>query len=198
MGWRQGLLILGAATLAACLGLVASVALYGTGPLMRSELGQRLLRPLLSAGDPPGLQVVEVGESVPRIRLFDLQGQLHVLPRPGRRVVLNYWAGWCGPCREEMPLLADYSRLKTGSGVEVVGIALDTSEGAQAFLSEFPVPFPTLIEAPGERDSSVQLGNRRSVLPFTVLISAEGTLLKRQFGAFASADELKAWVEEAD
>ena len=54
MGWRQGLLIFGAAALAACLGLVASVALYGTGPLMRSELGQRLLRPLLSAGDPPG------------------------------------------------------------------------------------------------------------------------------------------------
>lgn len=198
MGWRQGLLIFGAAALAACLGLVASVALYGPGPLMRSQLGQQLLQPLLGAGDPPGLRVVELGEAVPRIRLFDLQGQLHVLPRPGRRVVLNYWAGWCGPCREEMPLLADYSRRKAGSGVEVVGIALDTTEGAQAFLSEFPVPFATPVEAPGERDSSVQLGNRRSILPFTVLISADGKLVKRQFGAFASRGELEAWAEQDD
>ena len=198
MGWRQGLMIFGAALLAACLGLVASVALYGPGPLMRSQLGQRVLQPLLSVGDAPGQQVVSEGESVPRIKLFDLQGQLHVLPRPGRQVVLNYWASWCGPCRGEMPLLADYASRKAGPKLEVIGIALDTVEGARAFLEEVPVPFPTLVEAPSERDSSVPLGNGRGVLPFTVLIAADGTLVKRRFGAFSSREELEAWVEQAD
>lgn len=195
MRWRQGLLILGGALLAAGLGLVASVAVYGPGPLLSSKLGS-LLQPLL--GDGSGVEAVELGEPVPRIRLFDLQGQLHVLPRPGRRIVLNYWAGWCGPCREEMPLLADYARRHAGTGTEVIGIALDSVEGAQAFLAESPVPFPILIEAPNERDSSVPLGNDRAILPFTVLISADGRLLKRRFGAFASPDELKDWVEQPD
>lgn len=198
MRWRQGLLIFGGALLAAGLGLVASVALYGPGPLLRSQLGQHLLQPWLGAGDPSGPQVIEVGDRVPQMRLSDLQGQLHVLPRPGRQVVLNYWAGWCGPCRGEMPLLADYARFEAGPRTEVLGIALDTVESAQAFLAEVPVPFPTVIEEPSERDSSVPLGNGRGILPFTVLISADGRLLKRRFGAFASRDELKTWVEQAD
>ena len=86
MSLRQGLLIVTAALLAACLGLVASVAIFGPGPLLRSEFGQALLQPLLSASDPPGLHIVELGEPVPQIRMTDLAGRIHILPRPGRPV----------------------------------------------------------------------------------------------------------------
>ena len=197
MRWSQALLIFGAALLAACLGLVASVALYGPGPLLRSELGQGLLQRWLAEPGPPGLRIAEPGDPMAPIRLADLRGQWRTVPRPGRALLINYWASWCGPCREEMPLLAAYARRQHEGDVDVVGIALDSTAAAQAFLATTPVPFTTLVEAPGERDSSVQLGNRQGVLPFSVLIGADGRLLKRRFGAFDSMEDLSGWAEPA-
>jgi thiol-disulfide isomerase/thioredoxin len=196
--WRQALLILGAALLAGGLGLLASVAMYGPGPLMRSPLGQALLQQWLRAPDPPGLHVVGVGDRVGPLRWPDLQGRRHDFPQPGQVLLINYWASWCGPCRQEMPLLAEYSRRGRTGDARVIGVALDTAEAAGEFLRAQPQPFTTLLEAPGERDSSTALGNRRGILPFSVLIGADGRLLKRRFGAFEDADELAQWADATD
>lgn len=193
---RQFLLILGAALLAGGLGLVASVAIYGPGPLLRSELGQRIAQAAFGGDGPPGLVIADIDDLAPTLRLPDFSGRPHVLPIPGKRVLINYWASWCAPCRAEMPLLADYARGDSPQ-VTVIGIAQDRPEDARAYLAEQPMPFINLIEPPSERDSSVQLGNRQSVLPFSVLIDADGRLLKRKMGAFQDADELRQWAGPA-
>lgn len=193
MRWRQAVWIIGAAILAGGIGLVASVALVGPGPaLLNSRLGDWLGGPT-----PRGLHIVEPGEAMPSLVLRDLAGQQHTIPRPGRPTLINYWASWCAPCREEMPILAAFARGKQGARIDLVGIALDDPASAAEFLSEFPVPFTTLVEMPDERDSSVRLGDRRGLLPFSVLIGADGRLLKRQVGPFESGEQLDAWVQPA-
>lgn len=197
MRWRQGVLILLAAVLAGALGLVASVAWFGPGPLLRSPLGQHLAFLFAAVEDAPaGVTVIEPGQRVPSFRLPDLAGQAQTLPRPGRVLLINYWASWCQPCREEMPLLDAYAGQTPRPGVEFVGIALDDARDARAFLDRTPVRFSILVEAPGERDSSVRLGNLRGSLPYSVLIDRDGRLVKHRLGAFKNRRELQDWLDD--
>ena len=159
-------------------------------------LGQRALMP---AEQPPpaGLVVVATGEALPPMSLPYLSGDgLRRLDGPGRPRLINYWASWCGPCRKEMPILDAFAAEQGGNGVQVIGVALDTRDEALAFLREVPVGFDTLIEAPGPRDSSVVLGNRRNILPFTALVDAEGRLAKTRYGEFPSLQALNEWVRD--
>lgn len=188
MRFRQGALILLLALSAGLFGLLASVALYGPGPLLRSQLGQALLSPWIQGPR------VDVGARVPPFVLPGLGGPAMTLPTVGSPVLVNYWASWCAPCLDELPLLSAFAARQGTNGVKVIAVALDDRDAAATFLRQHPLGFPSLVEAPGDRDSSVRLGNSRGVLPFTVLIGADGRLRKRQSGAFRDAQDLEAWA----
>jgi thiol-disulfide isomerase/thioredoxin len=144
---------------------------------------------------PDGVVVVEPGQPVPAWRLPSLAtGQPVPVVVEGRPRLLNYWASWCGPCREEMPMLDAFAAAEGPNGVEVVGIALEPAADARAFLAQVPVGFPQLQETPGPADSSVRLGNRRGLLPFSALVGADGRLLKVHVGPFASEADIRAWA----
>src|SRR5690606_36906956 len=144
---------------------------------------------------PGGLVVAKRGELVPAITLPDLSGAPRTLPGDfaGRPVLVNLWASWCAPCIEEMPELDRFAAAQGASGVQVVGIALDDQTAVEDFLERIPVRYPILIDAAGPRDAGVQLGNLRDVLPYTVLLSADGRLLKQRIGPFVHG-ELDGWV----
>src|SRR5690606_20515596 len=117
-----------------------------------------------------GLVVVEPGQPLSPLTLAGLQdGQPRELAGPGRPRLLNYWASWCGPCRDELPALDAFARSQAPNGVEVVGIALEDAADARAFAARLDLGFLLLQEAPGPRDSSVRFGNARGLLPFSVL-----------------------------
>ena len=191
MRLRPRWLIVLAALAAALLGLAASVAVYGPGPLLASPLGRMLDRVWLSSGNG----TLAIDDVVPPWNLPDLDGGASTLPAPGQPTLINYWASWCGPCREELPLLADLAR-DPASGITVQAIALDSPEEARRFLGEQRLQLPVPVEAPGPQDSSIRLGNRAGVLPFSVLIDAQGRLRARKTGAFHSQGELKAWIKQ--
>ncbi len=158
-------------------------------------LGQRLLWPAEQPA-PAGLAVYREGDAVPAsLVVADLRtGEPIALGVPGRVRLVNFWASWCGPCREEMPALDAFAAEQGGNGVEVIGVALDTRPEAEAFLAQVPVRFRLGLEANGPRDASVQLGNARGILPYTVLVGADGRVLRTHYGAFPDAQAVADWV----
>src|SRR5690606_6849418 len=133
-----------------------------------------------------GLQVVARGERVPaELALPSRRGEGQVvLGGPGRRRVVNFWASLWALCREEMPALDASAADQGEGGVQVIGVALDSRAEAEAFLRQVPVGFELALETAGPLDSSVRPGNARGILPYTVLIGADGRLLKTHYGAF--------------
>jgi thiol-disulfide isomerase/thioredoxin len=181
------------ATLAAILGAVAGLFVSGPGPLWRSKLGQEALQGALDANAPPppaGIVVAKTGEPIPPLQLPDLTGRTVAVPATwaGRPLLINIWASWCGPCIEEMPELQRFARTQGAEGVQVVGIALDEPDAVRDFLKRVPVDYPILIDAPGPADAGVRLGNLKGVLPYSVLIGADGRLLARRVGPFVHGE----------
>jgi peroxiredoxin len=135
-----------------------------------------------------------IGQMPPAISLPDLEGKLHSLSNyRGHRVLLNFWASWCRPCREEMPML-DRAQAKFGENTPiVVGIALDEPAHVRAFLSAHPVNYPILIDRIAPPNASLQLGDTRQILPYSVLLGADGRILATHAGEL-SASRLEQWL----
>jgi thiol-disulfide isomerase/thioredoxin len=185
---------------AGTLGVLASLVTGGPGPLLRSEVGQRLLGSALSAAapaPPAGVVVATRGDMVPVVNVRDLEGNTVQLPSNflGRRLLVNVWASWCSPCIKEMPELQRFAMQQPANGVQVVGIALDDADAVASFLKRVAVSYPILLDAPGPADAGVRLGNPKGVLPYSVLISADGRLLKQRIGPFADG-EIEAWTAD--
>lgn len=190
--------LLWVAVAAGTLGVAAGLWLDGPGPLLRTELGQRALQGAMqaSAPKPPAdLPVAERGSVVPGFALASLDGAQVDFPRAyaGRPVLVNLWASWCGPCVKEMPELDGYARAQGANGTQVVGIALDDEAAVRAFLQRIPVSYPLLLDAPGPRDAGVRLGNPKGVLPYTVLLDADGRLVRQKIGPFQPG-EIQDWA----
>ena len=189
--------VLVAALAAGALGVLASLW-FGGSPLLRTDSGQRALQAAMDAtapAPPTGVTPAKPGERMPPIALPDLQGQVQALPgaHAGRPLLINVWASWCGPCIEEMPELQRFANSQGTQGTQVIGLALDTPEAIQDFLTRVPVDYPILVDTPGPADASVWLGNRKGVLPYSVLVGVDGRILKQKVGPFAHG-EIEGWA----
>lgn len=102
----------------------------------------------------------------------------------GRIVVANFWATWCGPCREEMPAFQRLQARWTGRGVQFVGLANDAPDKVARFRSELGIGYPLWIGGEDVSDLSRRLGNRQAVLPFTVILGRDGQVLETKVGAY--------------
>ncbi|MCL7714515.1 TlpA family protein disulfide reductase [Stenotrophomonas mori] len=139
------------------------------------------------------------GAPMPHFALPDLDGTLVQFPGQfaGRPLLINVWASWCAPCVEEMPELARFAALQDDTGPQVVGLALDSADAVRGFLQRVPVGYPIVLDTPGPRDASVALGNTRGLLPYSLLVDAQGRVRKQKLGPF-KAGEIEHWAAPAD
>jgi len=128
--------------------------------------------------------------------LADLQGKPQNLGQwRGKLLVVNYWATWCLPCREEMP---GFSRLQDkyrDKGVQFVGISIDTPDKIYEFQKTTPVTYPLLIGDIGVMENSAALGNTRQALPFTAVFDHQGKLVLTKLGRLPEADLERQLIE---
>jgi len=134
------------------------------------------------------------GAALLALVLPDAQGQPQPLAQwRGKVLVVNFWATWCAPCREEMPLLDATQKRFAANGLQIVGIANDNVSATREFLAKTPVGYPILVDDPEHGDLSERLGNSRDVLPYTVLVGRDGRIVARRPGNF-SERALDAWL----
>lgn len=100
----------------------------------------------------------------------------------GKVLVVNFWATWCAPCREEMPMFTRFQRDMGPKGVQFVGIAVDQPDKVRQFAAELGLNYPTVIGGYGAMELSKALGNSVMALPFTVVVDREGRVAHTQLG----------------
>lgn len=142
---------------------------------------------------PAGVHVTTIGNIAPDLALMGSDGRQHRLSDyRGKRVLLNFWASWCGPCLEEMPALARAARQHAGTAT-VVGIAMDDPARARAFLAAHPVDYPVLLGELASPSTSLRFGDTAQVLPYSALLDADGRLLATRRGPLDAAT-LARWL----
>lgn len=144
---------------------------------------------------PAGVTVAGTGAPAPDVPLTGLDGSTHRLGEyRGRRVLVNFWASWCGPCLDEMPALDRAARAHPQAAV--LGIAMDEPARVRAFLAAHPVNYPVLLGRLDSPSTSLQLGDTAEVLPYSALLDADGRLLATHRGPLDAAT-LDRWLSDS-
>lgn len=168
---RREVLILGVA------GVAATAAGFLVGPA--------LLRSMTGAGGT----AAGVNAELRSTTLVDIAGKRTKLDELlGGILVCNFWATWCAPCREEIPLLMAIRDKYASRGVEVVGIAIDNAGKVREFAASLRISYPVLVAEAEGLDLMRKLGNGSGGLPYTVVTNRQGTVLRAKLGAFHQGD----------
>ena len=113
-------------------------------------------------------------------------------PQRGQPLLVNFWATWCPPCVEELPLLDRFYQEQQKRGWRVVGLAIDQPSAVRRFLQRQPLTFPIALGGLAGTDLSKALGNTSGGLPFSVAFNARGQVAQRKLGQL-TPDDLAQW-----
>ena len=167
--------------------LWAAVFVFG-GILVGRYWGQSSAPPVVSP-DREARPAVVTPTRLPPITLVDLREQTRSLTDwPNRTLLINFWATWCAPCREEMPLLDQLQQSMDPATLQVIGIALDRPEPVLRFVAETGISYPVLLGEEAANRAAEQFGEAFVGLPFSVLAAGDGTILSLHTGPVSARD----------
>lgn len=136
-----------------------------------------------------------VGQRRPEYEHGDVDGAVvSASDFDGRAVLVNFWATWCAPCRDEMPMLMEARERYHRQGLEVVGIAIDDVAAARAYVDELGIEYPNLVGSTDVMATIRLYGNVSGALPYSVLVGPDGIIRWVKFGVIEEA-ELEAQIQ---
>ncbi|SEF49691.1 TlpA family protein disulfide reductase [Nitrosomonas ureae] len=159
--------------------LYSCVAIFalGAGSFLRTLLSEAYQTELSSEESQQGAQAI-LSASLP-----DLQGENQEVSQwLGKVMVVNFWATWCTPCREEIPEFVEAQKKYGEQGLIFIGIAIDQADKVKMFSQEFGINYPVLVGGFNTWSLLEAAGNRHSALPYTVVINRSGKLVENYLG----------------
>jgi thiol-disulfide isomerase/thioredoxin len=168
--------------IAAAGGFFAQRALNGRGSLTPAT-EQATVDPeapgQLSQQPPPP----KVPETLPDVTLPDRSGTPRSLASwKGQPLIINFWATWCGPCREEIPLLNTLRKERAADRLEIIGIAIDEQQKVLDYAREIGIEYPVLMGEQEGYEAAERFGVASLVLPFSVFVDAQGRIVTLKVG----------------
>jgi len=142
-------------------------------------------------GGPTANRMPQAGEVIPDFELPTLDGgkTVRLSALRGSPVVINFWATWCGPCKQEMPLLVEQYNWNKGKGLRVLAIdtlANDNVDDMRAYAQQFKMNFDVLVD----KEDAIAGGWNVMGLPTTFFIKPDGTVANVHVGQL-TPDQLK-------
>jgi thiol-disulfide isomerase/thioredoxin len=144
---------------------------------------------------PEPSQVAAMPKTMVEFTLPDLDGKpRNINEWRGKVIVLNFWATWCPPCREEIPLFINMQDKYGPRGLQVIGVAIDKTEDVKNYQEFNFINYPVLVGQDEVMGLMKQYGNRIASLPYSVVMDRQGRVLGRKVGAYQRA-ELQAVLD---
>jgi thiol-disulfide isomerase/thioredoxin len=164
MTWRRSSLLV----------VALGVAILAAGALLWRQLTSDATSPSGGSTDSAPLLA---------LTLPDAAGEQETLGQwKGKVLIVNFWATWCEPCKEEMPRFIKLQDEYAARGLQFVGVAIDQADKVRAFAKDIGLNYPTLVGGYGAIELSKTLGNNVGALPFTVVLDRSGAVVHTQLG----------------
>jgi thiol-disulfide isomerase/thioredoxin len=142
-----------------------------------------------SVSDAPPAVAPEASQQLLSAELADLEGVKQRLEQwKGKVIVVNFWATWCAPCREEIPDLMRGQQRLGEKGLQIVGIAVDDLERVRPYAAEIGINYPVLVSGLEGAALSRLAGNKAEAFPFTVVIDRSGRIAGSHLGRMQLAE----------
>jgi peroxiredoxin len=178
----------------AAVAVMAASGGYFAAMILSPEPGQQDFPPVDKALAVNQLEDL-LGQLRPDFELGDMNGNtVFAADFDGKILLLNFWATWCKPCIEEMPMLTRLQHSYADRGVQIVGIALDDARKAREFATGLAINYPILVGSTDTVLAGRRYGNRSGMLPYSVLVDADGIVRWAYLGAL-DQEELEAQIK---
>ncbi len=142
---------------------------------------------LVQQHTPAATQTQTTTNTLPEFSFPDFNGQHRSSKEwAGKILVINFWATWCAPCREEMPEFIQLQEQLSSQNVQFIGIAIDNQQAVESFITTLNINYPILISEDAGIELAYQSGNILNTVPFTLIVNPAAEIVHRQSGSFST------------